>query len=307
MALRLDPAVADVEAYRWVEGDWHGAEPGLGSVPVVVSGISTKPGAAMFARLVDPALRARLREPGAVIVDRADLGPLGVGVGSHAWVNGHPLQVVAAVAGLRGLGNVNVLASLATAEGLSADDAEDGAEAAGPTYWVARLRDPADADAVARRLQPLPAAVGPVQLWTAADFAQRSQRYWLLNTGAGVAVLFMAAIVCLVGAVITSQSLTAVVAGSVREYAVLNALGASVAALSRVVLEQAAWVGVAGLALAAAGGTALLALADRHDVPVAMTPPVAAGCAALVAALSLLSGLLSVRALLRADPALLLR
>jgi putative ABC transport system permease protein len=113
--------------------------------------------------------------------------------------------------------------------------------------------------------------------------------------------------VCLVGAVITSQSLSAVVAASAREYATLNALGASVAALSRVVLEQALWVGVIGVLLAALGSSALLAVAASHDVPVAMTPPVAGGCALLVALLALLSGVLAVRSLLRADPALLLR
>jgi len=113
--------------------------------------------------------------------------------------------------------------------------------------------------------------------------------------------------VCLEGAVVTSQSLTAVVAASAREYAMLNALGASMGALSRVVLEQAVWIGIAGLLVAAATGAALLTLAAQYDVPVAMTLPVAAACALVVSALALVSGLLSVRGLLRAEPALLLR
>jgi putative ABC transport system permease protein len=60
----------------------------------------------------------------------------------------------------------------------------------------------------------------------------------------------MAVIVCLVGAIVTSQSLKAVVAGSAREYAVLNALGVSRAALGRVVVEQACWIGGLGFVLA---------------------------------------------------------
>jgi putative ABC transport system permease protein len=300
MALRMDPAVRSVEPYVWVEGDWHGAQRGGGSVAVYVSGLRTTADAAMFARILPPALRLRLREPGAVVVDASDLDQLGVQPGQGASINGRRVQVVGTVGGLRGLGGVNVLASLETARGL------DAADAAGATYYVARLADPLQAAAVQQRLR-LPPSLGPVQLWTAADFAERSQLYWLLDTGAGVAVLFMAAIVCLVGAVVTSQSLSAVVAASAREYATLNALGASVAALGRVVLEQALWVGAIGVVLAALASTVLLLLAARQHVPVAMTPAVALGCAVIVALLALLSGLLAVRGLVRADPALLLR
>ena len=51
----------------------------------------------------------------------------------------------------------------------------------------------------------------------------------------------------------------------------------------------------------------VLWLAHRHDVPVAMTPAVAFFCALLVMVLALASGLVAMRGLLRADPALLLR
>jgi putative ABC transport system permease protein len=59
-------------------------------------------------------------------------------------------------------------------------------------------------------------------------------------------VLFLAGIVFVVGAVITSQTLMAAVAGSVREYATLNARRGGVGNLRWVVLEQAFWVGATG-------------------------------------------------------------
>ena len=86
-----------------------------------------------------------------------------------------------------------------------------------------------------------------------------------------MAVLFMALIVCLVGAVITNQSFAAVVAASAREYATLNALGASRGALARVVIEQACLVGGLGMVLAAVASALLLAVAVFYHVPVAMT------------------------------------
>lgn len=301
--LRMDPDVTAVEPYVWVEGDWRDRASTGGGVPVFVSGIDTHADAMMFARLISPGVRRRLADPGAVVVDRADLKSLGVDAGGgHAWINGQPVHVVATVAGLRALGGVNVLASLDTARMLDTTDSPPGSA----TYFVARVRDPALADAVRQRFTP-DAAFGPFQVWTADAFSSLSQRYWIFDTGAGVAVLFMAGIVCLVGAVITSQSLMAMVVASAREYATLNALGASLSALSRVVVEQSCWIGALGLMVGGLVSAALLWAAASRDVPVALDPIVAAGCAALVVGLALISGLVAVRGLSRADPSMLLR
>lgn len=189
---------------------------------------------------------------------RGDRGPgrsdtLGVRVGQTAWINSHPVRVAAAVDGLRGLGGVNVLASLDTAREIA------GAEAgSGSTYVVARTRSPADAAAAQARLSQGGPGFGPFEVWTARQFSRRSQLYWMFDTGAGVAVLFMVIVVCLVGTVVTSQSLMGVVAGTAREYAVLNALGASRGALGRLVIEQACWIGGLGLLVAGATSAALL-------------------------------------------------
>ena len=303
LRLRMDPEVVDVEPYQWVEGDWHNAQSSGGGVSVFVSGIKPRAGGLMFSRLLSPGLRQRLEEPSAVIVDRSELDQLGTDLDQWAWINGQRVHVIAAIAGLRGLGGVNVLASLETARLLQGNDS---AANGGATYYVAKLRNSSHAAAVQARLGASP-AFGPFEVWTAKQFAWRSQLYWMLDTGAGVAVLFMAAIVCLVGAVITSQSLMAMVAASAREYAVLNALGASLQALSRVVLEQSCWIGGLGLLVAGMSSTLLLSLAAQHDVPVAMNLPVALVCASMVLGLALISGLIAMRGLLRADPALLLR
>ena len=300
--LRMDPDVTSVEPYLWVDGDWHGAQSEGGGVSVYVSGIRTAPDAMLFARLLAPWQREALREPGAVIVDRADLDTLGTQIGQTAWINGHRVRLVAAVHGLRGLGGVNVLTSLDSAREML------GAEAGtGSTYLVARTHGPAQTLAAQARLGGGSPGFAPFEVWTADQFAQRSQHYWMFDTGAGVAVLFMAVIVFLVGTVITSQSLMGVVAGTAREYATLNALGASRGALGRLVVEQACWIVGLGLLLGGLGSAVLLTLAAAYGVPVAMTLPVALACATLVGLVALLSGVLAIRGLMRADPALLLR
>ena len=296
----MDPAVERVEQYLWVDGDWRGPRE-TGGLSVFVSGIDPSANGLMFSKALPLALRQRLAEPDAIVVDRSDLQQLGVGLGQYATINGHSVHVVGISRGLRALGGINVLCSLETARRIDNDPTDNG-----PTYLVAKLRDPAQAEQVAARLRG-DTAFGPYTTWSAADFASISVRYWLFDTGAGAGVLFLAGIVFLVGAVITSQTLIAAVNGSVREYATLNALGVGVAALRRVVLEQAFWVGALGLLGAGLLGIVLLLLARSQNVPVVLNLPAALACIVLVMGLAAVSGLAAMRSLRRADPATLLR
>lgn len=296
----MDPAVQRVEPYLWVDGDWRGPHE-TGGVSVFVSGIDPRADGLMFSRALSPALRARLAEPGGIIIDRSAIDQLGVDIGQTATINGQQVHVVGISSGLRALGGVNVLCSLDTARRLDNDPTDEG-----PTYLVARLHDPRQAEAVAGRLRGA-RTFGPYTAWSAGDFARRSVLYWLFDTGAGAGVLFLAGIVFLVGAVITSQTLIAAVNGSVREYATLNALGVGVGALRKVVLEQAFWVGALGLLGASALGIVFMLLARSQDVPVVLNVPAALGCIVLVMGLAAVSGLAAMRSLRRVDPATLLR
>ena len=296
----MDPAIQRVEPFIWVDGDWRGPRD-TGGVSVFVSGIDPSPDGLMFSKALPADLRARLAEPDAVVVDRSALDQLGVGIGQTATINGHQVRVVGVSSGLRALGGVNVLCSLDTARELDEDPAD-----VGPTYLVAKLHDPHQANAVAVRLRGT-TAFGPYTTWSAKDFAKISVRYWLFDTGAGAGVLFLAGIVFLVGAVITSQTLIAAVNGSMREYATLNALGVGVGALRKVVLEQAFWVGALGLLGASLLGIVLMLLARSQDVPVILNVPAALACIILVMGLAAVSGLAAMRSMRRADPATLLR
>lgn len=295
----MDPQVARVEPFNWIDGDWRGPVD-KGGVSVFVSGIDTRADGLMFADVLTPALRARLDEPDGVIVDRADLAKLGLAVGGQAVINGHRVRIVGVGNGLRALGGVNIVTSLATSRRL--DNGDNHGDVA---YYVVKLRDAAQVDAVAARLlQSNSARFG---IWTKDAFAHRAVMYWMFETGAGLGVLFLAMVVFIVGAVITSQTLMSAVAGSIREYATLHALGVGFAQLRRVVLTQAAWVGAFGLVVGGVATAFVVFLAHRRDVPVQLDFATIAICAALVMGIALLSGLAAVRTLRHADPALLLR
>jgi putative ABC transport system permease protein len=299
--LRLDAGVGRVEAFRWMEADWR-SRADLAAVTFYVSGVDTAPDGLLFARVMTPALRAQLNQPDTVLVDQDDMKKLGVVVGDRPRINGRTVRVVGTVSGLRTLGGVNVLASLETFNRLQPDSVDDPRM----MYYVLQLNDATERAAVRARLNAVGRAHG-FEVMNSEVLAKRASNYWLLDTGAGLGVLFLALVVCLVGAVITSQTLMGAVAGSATEYAALQALGIGVGALRAVVLEQAAWIGAAGLLLGSAGAAGALWLAGRNGVPVEVNGWAALACAALVLAISLISGWAAVRALRQADPASLLR
>lgn len=297
--LLMDSDVERVEPFRWIDGDWRGPRD-KGGVSVFVSGIDTRPDAMMFADVLTPDLRAKLDEPDSVIIDRADLAKLGLDVGAQAVINGKRVRIVGIGHGLRALGGVNILTSLATARRLETDN-----EAGDVAYYVVKLRDPQRADEVRKRLQP--GGERRYEIWTTPSFAHRAVTYWMFETGAGLGVIFLAGVVFLVGAVITSQTLMGAVAGSIREYATLHALGVGFSALRGVVVKQSAWVGVFGLVVGGLVTALVVWLANRRDVPVQLDALTVAVCALAVMGIALVSGLMAVRALRHADPALLLR
>ena len=297
-ALLMQPGVARVEPFAWVDGDWRGPA-GTGGVSVFVSGISTRADGMIFSNVLTAAQRAQLTEPFAVIVDRADLPKLGVPIGGQALINGQLVRIVGSASGIRALGGVNIVASLDTARALDTDTG--GAEVA---YYVAKLEPGANATAIAARIDE---SAHGYAAWTATSFARRAVLYWMFQTGAGLGVIFLALVVFIVGAIITSQTLMGAIAGSVREYATLHALGVGLGSLRRVVLEQAAWIGACGLVAGVLLSLALIAFARWQDVPVQLNLAAWIACALLVMGIALVSGLAAVRALRSADPALLLR
>lgn len=301
MALRMDKDVIRVEPFHWLDGDWLGPA-SHGSASVFISGIDASADGLMFARAIPPELRRKLYEPDSVIVDRADLPKLGLEIGGSATLNGHRVRIVAACAGLRALGGVDIVTSLDTARRLNADSSDRDKVA----YYVAELRPGANPESVRDRIeQDWPGRRFTV--WTRSEFAHTAATYWMFETGAGLGFVFFTFIVFIVGTVITSQTLVAAVASHVREYAMLNALGAGRGALRRVVLEQALWVGGVGVAAGAAVSGLLMLLARSQSVPAAFDATAATACAALVLAIALVSGVMAVRALSHLEPANLLR
>jgi putative ABC transport system permease protein len=299
MFVWMNPHVRRVEPFLWGSGQWRTERRGM--VNVYIVGVDPSNGAMALDDVLTPELRARLRAPGAVLVDEGDIGKLSVGVGGVAEINGQRVRVAGVTRGLRALGGVNVIASLTTTRELDPSAGPDGQVA----YFIARTDTPKAAAAVAEDLNRTGHTRG-FEAMTKARFAARTTHYWLAESGAGVAFVFGSFTAVLVALVITSQTLAAAVAASLKEFAALRALGFSMSALRGIVVAQSAWVGAAGVALAAVLTVALVTAARSQGVPVVLSTPMMSGTGALVLVVALISGAFALRRVGAADPATLL-
>ncbi|MEJ0100764.1 MAG: ABC transporter permease [Pseudomonadota bacterium] len=301
MRLRMQPGVAQVDALHWLDASW--LAPGSRKrVAVVVAGINLAPDGLLFAHVLTAKARAQLLEPGAIAVDPADLSKLDITVGQYGYIEGHRVKVVGLVPGLRGLGAVTVIASQDTARWLAAS-ATLGSNA---TYYLARLGVGADPVQARQQLQAT-ASQGRFEVWTAPEFARRTTLFWLFDTGAGLGFIAASLLVFAVGAVIASQALSAAIAGSLREFAMLRALGVARKELAAIILTQASWLGGTGLLLATLVCAVVVMLARAADVPIAPSAAIAALCATGVMLVAWFAGLASLMRLAQCEPATLLR
>jgi putative ABC transport system permease protein len=178
------------------------------------------------------------------------------------------------------------------------------------TYYIlARLKPQykQDAPRVVDRLNGEEMNNRRMLAFTSEEFSLRSRLHWLIMTKAGIALGYAAALGLLVGGVVTSQTLYAATAASMREYAVLRALGIPRWRMAASVVAQSFWVGLVGILLALPAAEVLGRFADWLGAKV-LLPWWLLGASAVVTMLvALLSGLFALRSLRGMEPAMLLR
>jgi putative ABC transport system permease protein len=244
--------------------------------------------------------RVLLSEPGAVVIDESDKSRLGVEkLGDTTEVSGHQVRVVGFTKGLKSLAGPYVFCSINTARPLLRLLPDQ------VTFVLGKCKDPRDANKVAQRLREDKS--GTVTAFEAGEFSRKSQIHWLTKTKAGIALGYAAALGLLVGAVVTSQTLYAATAASLREYAVLRALGIPWWRMAMMVMAQAFWVGIIGIVLAYPAVKLLAWVADYLGVQVLLPWWLLAGAAGVTLFMALGAGLLALRSLRSVEPATLLR
>jgi putative ABC transport system permease protein len=290
------PEVAAADEY--VQGFTYWKAPSGATELIIVVGCNLDDGSLGPIGRITPTQRVLLTEPCAVLLDSKDAKRLEVtGIGQEGEVSGQRVRVVGFTSGMGSISGPYVVTSLNTARRLLRLRADQ------TTYLLAKCKEPNQAEALVEKLNAYPRMTAR----PAAAFSAKSQWHWIGKTKAGIALGFAAVLGLAVGASVTSQTLYAAVAASLKELAVLRALGISRWRMRSFVLQQALCVGVIGLALAAPMTFGLASLAQSLGTKAVLPPWLLGSATAITLFMALASGLIALRSLRNVEPANLLR
>ncbi len=291
------PEVEHTEPY--VEGFAYWDKPTGGMELVLVIGTRLGPDSIGAIKQLTPEHRTKLSEPNAVIIDDGEFERLGIQkVGDVAEILGRRVRVVDTVSGLRSLACPYLFCSLDTSRTLLRPPPGQC------TFILAKCYDKKDAAKVVAKLKEYPDKLSP---YTTEDFSFHSQMHWLTKTKAGIALGLAAALGLLVGAVVTSQTLYSATAASLKEYAVLRALGIPRWRMGLMVLSQSFWVGASGIVIAFPPIYGIAFLGTEVGAKVLLPYWLLLGACTVTMTMAMLSGLWALRSLRNIEPVTLLR
>lgn len=265
----------------------------------IIIGSHLAPDALGAVAQLTPALRVLLSEPGAVAIDRSELSRLGVsGPNEFAQINGKRVRVVGLVSGLKSLTGPYIFCSLDTARCLLPLLADQ------TTYLLARCATPAGAEGIVEKLRR---RYDDLSAFTKDEFSLRTRLHWLIMTNAGISTGFTAILGLIVGAVITSQTLYAATMASLREFAVLRALGIPRYKIGLAVVALSLGVGLIGVLVALPVTYVLAHGAETMGTKLYLPWWLLTGTGAITVLMAVGSGITALRSLRQMEPATLLR
>src|SRR5690606_1268979 len=142
-----------------------------------------------------------------------------------------------------------------------------------------------------------------VDVYTRQGFSRATQIYWMLTTGAGLALLTAALLGIAVGVVIVAQTLYATTVDHLKEFATLRAIGASGRYIKAIIIKQALISAIVGYVVGIGLCLAIVRLAVDAGPAILLPWELAVCVAILTTIMCVLAGLISIRKVVRLDPA----
>ena len=236
-------------------------------------------------------------KPNAVIVDTAYLQTLGVKqVGDTAQVGDLQVEIVALTSDIRSFTTLPyVFTTLERGRTLL------GARGDQSGYVVAKLSHGAD---IGKVQADLAARLPDVDVLTTKQFRDRSLEHWLMNTGAGAALIAGAVLGIIVGMVIVAQTLYASTKDHLSEFATLRALGARSRYIILVILCQAIISAIIGYTIGMMWSLLAVWMAHGSALTIVMTPKLAVFLLLLTTTMCVISAISAIIKVTRIDPAM---
>lgn len=242
-------------------------------------------------------LPSDLNAPMRVAIDAFDVKKLqiaGKPLGASLEIGGQSAKVAAVTSGVRSF-------TLLPFVFARVDDARRmaGFNEGETNYWVLDLRDPSCAADVIHTIQRNP----ELQALPRDEFLTRTQDYWVVGSGVGAVLSFTALLALIVGVVVVGQTLFTLTKDYHRELATLKALGARGSELVLFVVWQAAFLAFVGCVGGLAIAFAIRASAVDAGLVVVLSPKIVTTSLLTIVGMCAAASVLSVRRVLRLDPA----
>lgn len=172
------------------------------------------------------------------------------------------------------------------------------------TYVVVKVAPGADVEAVRREIaRRLPHN----DVFTTAEWAQKSHDYWIDTTGIGLNMYVTVLLGCLVGVVVVAQTIYTSTMEHLKEFGTLKALGGSNRSIYGILARQASVAAVCGFVVGAVPSYAIRPLMGRIDLKLIIEPGFAVYVMLGSMAMCLLAAMLSFHKVASIDPATVFR
>jgi len=264
--------------------------------------IDTSPNGVTLPQDFNDDMRRAIEAPYAVGIDASAQRQLGVKLGDQAVLNGRTVRVALIMDGYANSQLPNVVMSRQTQRLMGrANDEQLGllmvrVKNNGTIKDIERIRDELNA-----------LSNGLYRAWTKPELTASTTKEMMQEGFIVILLTFMSAIGFIIGVVITWQTLRGAILANIKEFASLRALGVSIGQLRGVVMELSIWVGLLGIAAAALLMVGIAMLAKMVNLPMGFDPGSVIQTGVLLLLISIGSGVLTLGALKKGEPADLLK
>jgi len=171
------------------------------------------------------------------------------------------------------------------------------------TYILVKVKKGEDPQQICTRI----AQKTGLRAQTASDFADANLSYWMKSTGIPINFGISVLLGFIVGTAVVGQTFFNFVSENIKHYAVLKAMGLRNAILAKMVMLQACVVGIIGYGIGV-GLASVFAMKFNDSVLAVRMPPILLLFSGLgVLFIILTAAIISVRRVIRVDPALVFR
>ncbi len=291
------PGVLWAEKYLLGWGTWKTPTGSQENVQLVGFNPETMVGGPWDVRVGDP---QDAKYFNSVFYDEAETNRLGdLPIGGETEINNHRVRVIGITRGAKAFTQVPyIFTSFKNALNLTFISKGN------TVYVLVKVASGFSADEVKQNLL---ASLKDVDVYTAREFRNKTRAYWMINTGAGVALLVTALMGLVIGTIIVGNTIYASTTEHLKEFGTLKAIGASNWDLYKIIIEQALINSVIGYATGMLVSYLVIQVMKKGKLDVLLPWEVLVGVYLVTVVMCLGSSILSIYKVTKIDPALVFK